>query len=87
MNKKILAGGALLAALALVATGCASSGGDGGDGGDAGGGDGPITVGFAQTGSESGWQSASACWGSSGSFSRRRKDSMSTRSYAFSRPC
>lgn len=55
MNKKILAGGALLAALALVATGCASS--DSGDGGDAGG-DGPITVGFAQTGSESGWRSA-----------------------------
>ena len=53
MSKKILAGGALLAALALVATGCASSG----DGGDAGG-DGPISVGFAQTGSESGWRSA-----------------------------
>ena len=57
MSKKILAGGALLAALALVATGCATSG-DSGDGGDAGG-DGPISVGFAQTGSESGWRSAS----------------------------
>jgi len=56
MNKKILAGGALLAALALVATGCAGTSGDG-DSGDAGG-DGPITVGFAQTGSESGWRSA-----------------------------
>src|SRR5688572_26311170 len=56
MNKKILAGGAVLAALALVATGCATSG-DSGDGGDAGG-DGPISVGFAQTGSESGWRSA-----------------------------
>ncbi len=56
MSKKILAGGALLAALALVATGCATSG-DSGDGGDAGG-DGPISVGFAQTGSESGWRSA-----------------------------
>jgi galactofuranose transport system substrate-binding protein len=56
MNKKILAGGALLAALALVATGCAGTSGDGGDG-DAGG-DGPIAVGFAQTGSESGWRSA-----------------------------
>jgi len=54
MKKKFLAGGALLAALALVATGCAGSSGDGGDAGD----DGPITVGFAQTGSESGWRSA-----------------------------
>jgi simple sugar transport system substrate-binding protein len=57
MNRKFLAGAALLGALALVATGCAGSGtpsGDGGDGGD----DGPITVGFAQTGSESGWRSA-----------------------------
>jgi simple sugar transport system substrate-binding protein len=54
MNKKFLAGGALLAALALVATGCAGSSDDGGDAG----GDGPITVGFAQTGSESGWRSA-----------------------------
>ena len=56
MSKKILAGGALLAALVLVATGCASSG-DSGDSGDAGD-DGPISVGFAQTGSESGWRSA-----------------------------
>jgi len=48
MKKKFLAGGALLAALALVATGCAGSSGDGADAGD----DGPITVGFAQTGSE-----------------------------------
>ena len=54
MNKKILAGGALLAALALVATGCAGTSGDGGDAGS----DGPISVGFAQTGSESGWRSA-----------------------------
>jgi len=54
MKKKFLAGGALLAALALVATGCAGSSGDGADAGD----DGPITVGFAQTGSESGWRSA-----------------------------
>ncbi|SFS14459.1 simple sugar transport system substrate-binding protein [Microbacterium sp. cf046] len=57
MNKKILGGGALLAALALVVTGCA---GTSGDSGDSGGGtdDGPISVGFAQTGSESGWRSA-----------------------------
>src|SRR5215204_6007911 len=55
MNKKILAGGALLAALTLVATGCAGAN----SGGSAGGGDdGPISVGFAQTGSESGWRSA-----------------------------
>lgn len=57
MSKKILAGGALLAALALVATGCAGTSGDSGDSGGAGG-DGPISVGFAQTGSESGWRSA-----------------------------
>lgn len=55
-KKTLLAGFALMGALALVATGCASSGGSG-DGGDAGG-DGEITVGFAQTGSESGWRSA-----------------------------
>ncbi len=55
MNKKSLAGGALLAALALVATGCAGSS-DGGS--DAGGDGGLISVGFAQTGSESGWRSA-----------------------------
>ena len=58
MKKNILAGGALLAALALVATGCAGSSGGSGDGGDGAGGDEPITVGFAQTGSESGWRSA-----------------------------
>jgi galactofuranose transport system substrate-binding protein len=57
MKKNILAGIALLGAVALVATGCAggaggNTGGDGGDGGD----DGPISVGFAQTGSESGWR-------------------------------
>jgi ABC-type sugar transport system substrate-binding protein len=57
MSKKILAGGALLAALALVATGCAGTSGDSADAGDAGA-DGPISVGFAQTGSESGWRSA-----------------------------
>jgi ABC-type sugar transport system substrate-binding protein len=52
--KKILAGVALAGAVALAMTGCASTGGNGGGGG----GDDLITVGFAQTGSESGWRSA-----------------------------
>ena len=52
--KKILAGVALVGAVALAMTGCASDGGNGGGGG----GDDLITVGFAQTGSESGWRSA-----------------------------
>jgi len=57
MRKRILSGLALLGAIALTATGCSS--GDKGDDGAAAGGDGKvITVGFAQTGSESGWRSA-----------------------------
>lgn len=52
MNKKLIGGIALAAALALTATGCA--GNNPGGGGD----DELITVGFAQTGSESGWRSA-----------------------------
>lgn len=57
MNRKtLLAGFALVGAIALTATGCAGSSDGGGD--DAGGGDELITVGFAQTGSESGWRSA-----------------------------
>ncbi|BDV31762.1 ABC transporter substrate-binding protein [Microbacterium terricola] len=56
MNKKFLAGAALLGALTLVAAGCSSSNGTGGNGEE--GGDELITVGFAQTGSESGWRSA-----------------------------
>jgi simple sugar transport system substrate-binding protein len=56
MKNRILAGAALLGALALVATGCASSGNGAGASGD--GGDELVTVGFAQTGSESGWRSA-----------------------------
>ena len=52
--KKILASVALVGAAALAMTGCASDGGNGGGGG----GDDVITVGFAQTGSESGWRSA-----------------------------
>ena len=57
MKKNILAGMAVLGAVALVATGCAGAGNTSGDGGD-GGDDGPVSVGFAQTGSESGWRSA-----------------------------
>ncbi|TFV84630.1 ABC transporter substrate-binding protein [Microbacterium sp. dk485] len=52
MKKKILAAAALLSAVLLTATGCAGNAG-GGDGGDD-----VITVGFAQTGSESGWRAA-----------------------------
>jgi ABC-type sugar transport system substrate-binding protein len=51
MNKKLIGGIAAAAALALTMTGCAGGGGGGGD-------DELITVGFAQTGSESGWRSA-----------------------------
>jgi simple sugar transport system substrate-binding protein len=70
--KTLLAGAALIGAMALIATGCGS--GDANDDGapttasdddngqsdnGSGGGDGElITVGFAQTGSESGWRSA-----------------------------
>jgi ABC-type sugar transport system substrate-binding protein len=57
MKKKMLAGAALLSAMALAFTGCAGNtdpgaGGDPGENGDV------IKVGFAQTGSESGWRSA-----------------------------
>ncbi|MEV4686096.1 ABC transporter substrate-binding protein [Microbacterium sp. LWH3-1.2] len=55
-KKTLLAGFALLGALALTATGCASTDDASGDAG--GDGDGVVTVGFAQTGSESGWRSA-----------------------------
>ncbi|HWM32818.1 MAG TPA: ABC transporter substrate-binding protein [Pseudolysinimonas sp.] len=48
--KKILGGLVAISAVALALTGCAGSGG--------GADDGLITVGFAQTGSESGWRSA-----------------------------
>jgi simple sugar transport system substrate-binding protein len=51
--KKILSGIAVVGAIALGLTGCAASGGSGAEGGD-----GVITVGFAQTGSESGWRAA-----------------------------
>ncbi|KAA9136227.1 ABC transporter substrate-binding protein [Microbacterium caowuchunii] len=52
--KKILASIALLGAVTLVAAGCAGNAGGGGGGGE---GD-VLTVGFAQTGSESGWRAA-----------------------------
>ena len=57
-KKTLLAGIALLGAMALTATGCASSTDAGSDGGDGSDGSDLITVGFAQTGSESGWRSA-----------------------------
>jgi len=49
--KKLISGIAIAGALALAMTGCAGGGGGGGD-------DDVITVGFAQTGSESGWRAA-----------------------------
>lgn len=57
MRKRILSGFALLGAAALAVTGCSSSDGNSDAGGGGGSGD-VITVGFAQTGSESGWRSA-----------------------------
>ena len=59
MRKRILSGLALLSAVALTASACASGGGNDDPSEEPGGGDGDIiTVGFAQTGSESGWRSA-----------------------------
>ncbi|GAA4363939.1 ABC transporter substrate-binding protein [Nocardioides caricicola] len=55
MKTKFRTGVAVLGALALFATGCGSSDSDGGS---ADGGGDTIKVGFAQTGSESGWRSA-----------------------------
>ncbi len=55
MNKKMLAGVALLGALALAVSGCSTTTEE--PGGTTGDGD-LIKVGFAQTGSESGWRSA-----------------------------
>lgn len=52
--KKLISGIAIAGALALAMTGCAGGAGGGGGGED----DGIITVGFAQTGSESGWRAA-----------------------------
>jgi simple sugar transport system substrate-binding protein len=53
--KKLISGIAIVGALALAMTGCAGGAGGGGGGGED---DGVITVGFAQTGSESGWRAA-----------------------------
>jgi len=53
--KKLISGIAIAGALALAMTGCAGGAGGGGGGGED---DGIITVGFAQTGSESGWRAA-----------------------------
>jgi ABC-type sugar transport system substrate-binding protein len=55
MRKHVAFGLAMVGALGLVVSGCSSSSDEGTGGG--GGGD-TITVGFAQTGSESGWRSA-----------------------------
>jgi simple sugar transport system substrate-binding protein len=57
-RNKVLSGIAIAAALTFVTAGCGSSD-DSSDGGSGdGGGDDTIKVGFAQTGSESGWRSA-----------------------------
>ena len=59
MRKRILSGLALLGAVALTVSGCSTSTDGDGDNNAGGGGSGDaITVGFAQTGSESGWRSA-----------------------------
>jgi simple sugar transport system substrate-binding protein len=59
MGKRTFARLALVGAAALIATGCSSGGStDDDSAAPAGGGDDVITVGFAQTGSESGWRSA-----------------------------
>lgn len=61
MNKRILSGIALAGAAALVLAGCSSTPetpATGGNDNNDGGGSDLIVVGFAQTGSESGWRSA-----------------------------
>jgi len=57
VKKKFLAGVAIASAMTLFLTGCGSGSDDKASGGSGGGG-GVIKVGFAQTGSESGWRSA-----------------------------
>jgi len=58
VTKKLLTGVALLGAVAIVTAGCGGSSGASTAGTDSGKAAGPIKVGFAQTGSESGWRSA-----------------------------
>ena len=58
MKKTWLARVALLGALAIITTGCGSSSGGGAASSGGSTPTGPIKVGFAQTGSESGWRSA-----------------------------
>jgi galactofuranose transport system substrate-binding protein len=58
MKKKLLTGVALLGALAMITAGCSSSGGGSNGAAPGTSAAGPIKVGFAQTGSESGWRSA-----------------------------
>lgn len=61
MRKRLLAGLAVMGALALATTGCSGSSNSGSSGdasGGSGGGGKTLTVGFAQTGSESGWRAA-----------------------------
>ncbi len=59
MKKRMFASLALAGAAALTMAGCSSDPADGPSNNPGGGGDGDvITVGFAQTGSESGWRSA-----------------------------
>jgi ABC-type sugar transport system substrate-binding protein len=58
VTKKLLTGVALMGALAIVTAGCGGSSGASTAGANAAKAAGPIKVGFAQTGSESGWRSA-----------------------------
>ena len=58
MKNKFLTGVALVGAMALAATGCSDSSDSDDSSGGGGGGDDTVKVGFAQTGSESGWRSA-----------------------------
>jgi galactofuranose transport system substrate-binding protein len=61
MRKRILSGLAMLGVVSLAVSGCSTGTEDGAASGDGGSGSGTgdlITVGFAQTGSESGWRSA-----------------------------
>jgi simple sugar transport system substrate-binding protein len=57
LKNKVLTGIAMLSALALFTAGCGGDSDSGGGSGGSGSGD-TIKVGFAQTGSESGWRSA-----------------------------